>query len=366
VLSGPWTAQAADRIWDNPIFAAQPWNVATSWDTDTLPVDGDSLSFAPIGGVAITTGTSQVNYNLNTPFISFTNTANLTMQVQTGNTLTVADVTLNSPNTLTLSRAGTGTIALGANANWEIGGTGSNFTGLSVSSPISGNFSITKTGSRLLTLSGANTFTGGITHKRAYIYTQNSTPGSPLGTGPFTFANETTGANAVVSYLQFNSAYTQTFPNAFVNDNQSAALFSSMQTGNSVGFYTDTFSGPFSTGPNMAQSQVLQLVWNGSANGIGEFSMQFTGDWSGYSGNGTTFALANGIRAFGGGSTVIGSPLSIAATKQHHRRHQADPQRTLHDEPQGELPGSRKCDTEWNAQFLRHQNGCRHDRNTRW
>lgn len=322
-FSGMQHARGQERIWDNPIFAAQQWNVPANWDEDILPVDGDSLIFAPINSVAITAGTSQVNYNLNTPFISFTNNANLTMQVQTGIVLTVADISVNAANSLTLSRTGTGTIALGADANWEIGGTGTNFTGISVSSPITQApiippatepFKLTKSGPRALILTGANTFSGGITHKRAYIYTQNNAVGNPLGTGPFTFANETAGSNSVVSYLQFNSAFTQTFSNAFVNNNQSAGAFSSMQTGNSVGFITNTFSGPFSTGPDMAQTQVLQMAWNGSTTGIGEFTMQFTGDWSGYVGNGTTFALANGIRLYSGGTTLIGNPLAIAAT----------------------------------------------------
>ncbi len=114
--------------------------------------------------------------------------------------------------------------------------------------------------------------------------------------------------------LTFNSAFTQTFENNFVNNNENPSFFATLQVGSSPGFFTNTLSGTFSTGLEMAPSQVLQMSWSGGSTGVSQYTMNLTGDWSGYAGNGTTFALANGIRLYGGGTTLIDNPLAIAAT----------------------------------------------------
>jgi autotransporter-associated beta strand protein len=94
---------------------------------------------------------------------------------------------------------GTGTlnVILGQSGNFDAAGT------ISVSSAISdggSNFALTKTGAGALTLSGANTFGGGVTLSTGTLNINNA---AALGTGAFTISggviDNTSGADITTS-----------------------------------------------------------------------------------------------------------------------------------------------------------------------
>lgn len=80
-------------------------------------------------------------------------------------------------------------IALNGSQTWEINNT------LIVAGPITGSFGITKTGPGTLTLSGANTFTGGFTLNNGTLLIGSSSSGNissgPVGTGTLGLKNGT-------------------------------------------------------------------------------------------------------------------------------------------------------------------------------
>lgn len=338
VLFTASSLHAADRYWDQAVFAAAPWSTATNWDTDTAPLDGDNLFFGrdlagATPGVAITTGTSQANYSLNIANLNFANAANLTLQAQSLNpamTLTLNNITFNSAvndvagvptavtaGGLTISRAAAtapavvATVALGSNATWDLSGLGSIFSGLSVTAPLVGNFSITKVGPRSMTLSsGLNTFSGGIINRRSTVFTGSFSASGNLGTGPFTFGNESSGVNDAVNSLSLNNGFTSNFLNAIVNDNASSnpSNLANLSIGTNAALYTQTLSGKVTTGLNFNPVQVLRVGINNGTLGTQEGTLVFKGDWTEY------VSPIYGINLGGGGTIRLGSATSIAAT----------------------------------------------------
>jgi fibronectin-binding autotransporter adhesin len=103
------------------------------------------------------------------------------------------------------------TLALGGAQTWD-----TNVGSLVVNSVVSGAFGITKSGSGTLTLSGANTFSGGVTLNNGTLLLGSSSSGNitsgPLGTGSLTLNNGTklgvasgTGPITIANYVSLDS-----------------------------------------------------------------------------------------------------------------------------------------------------------------
>jgi fibronectin-binding autotransporter adhesin len=136
-----------------------------------------------------------------------------TITIQNGTNSTTSLLTLNGGDSVsgttsdmlyvasgsTLSIVGTqGTaavlnLALGASGNFDIAGTAS------ISSVISGAFGLTKTGSGLLTLTGANTFSGGLTITAGTV---KGSLVSSFGTGTININGGTLSTSAAVTFTQ--------------------------------------------------------------------------------------------------------------------------------------------------------------------
>ncbi|HET6440910.1 MAG TPA: autotransporter-associated beta strand repeat-containing protein, partial [Phycisphaerae bacterium] len=156
------------------LLAVQPAQAATSliWDADGTP---------PYGGAGTWDTTSPYWYNSSTPgyqpWVNANNddavfgTSGGTVSLGTG--ITVHNLTFDTTGYLiqsdTLTLAGT-TPTITANAN------------AAISSVIAGSAGLTKTGAGTLTLSGANTTTGGVTLGAG---TLNINHAQALGTGTF-------------------------------------------------------------------------------------------------------------------------------------------------------------------------------------
>lgn len=111
--------------------------------------------------------------------------SNNELELRNGSVLTLGGtVTVNATgNPFTSRISGVGTLPLGGNRIFDIGGDSTTMTGLSVATVISGaNQSITKIGTGTLKLGGANTYSGGTVVSAGGLVLSNET-GSGVGTG---------------------------------------------------------------------------------------------------------------------------------------------------------------------------------------
>ena len=107
------------------------------------------------------------------------------LKLRNGSVLTLGgNLTVSATGTpLTAMISGAGTLALGGNRIFDIGGTSTAMTGLAVATVISGaNQSITKIGTGTLKLEDPNTYSGGTTVSAGVLVVSN-TEGSGVGTG---------------------------------------------------------------------------------------------------------------------------------------------------------------------------------------
>jgi autotransporter-associated beta strand protein len=190
----------AGTIWDGG-GANTNINTRENWDSDAVnALNGSTAAtFATAGSTAtINTNTSFTGITLNrdAAFTIADGAGSLTVG-SGGITVTLPTITAR---THTISES---SLVLGANQIWSI----TNNTGaarLDVSSVISGaTFGITKTGTGRLTLTGANTFGGGIAVHEGSLYVGTST--SALGgggAGTVLLGNTTGSANATLGLAQ--------------------------------------------------------------------------------------------------------------------------------------------------------------------
>ena len=143
---------AADRTWDGG-GANVNWSTITNWDGDaTAPVANDVLFFGGSLGLINTN-----DFTAGTQFNGITFNSDAGAFVLRGNAINLGgDITNNSITTQTISL----NLALTASRNFVVT-TGGN---LVLGGIVSGTtFGLNKDGAGTLTLSGANTFTGGAT-----------------------------------------------------------------------------------------------------------------------------------------------------------------------------------------------------------
>jgi len=303
--------RADDDYWT--ATAGGSWNTAANWDLSEIPSTGDNAFFngpAPsaafTGNSTITVDTSPVlgTLNLNKLGVftaTFSGSGNQILTLNNG-------ITTDLGASLTISQgAGLNTlpILLGGNNAWALVGTAGSVTVSSIIDDGANSFRITKTGTRSLTLSGANTFDGGITHRQATINIAGVASATVLGNGTFTFGNleGSTGANA----LSLNAGVSKTFTNSFVHDNaennDGGQVAQISTAGGSSGYRTLTFNtGTFSTGASYNANQALNLIASTGTTGLSEGAYFFNGSWAGYAAGANNSAIR-----IGAGSVVLNS-----------------------------------------------------------
>jgi hypothetical protein len=285
----------------------QSWATPGNWVGGNLPT---SAQDAQLGANTVTMtvnldGAQSINRLIITTATTATNTP-VTIAAGTGGSLTIGagGILHQSGSQNTISAP----VTLGASQTWDIGQStsatpaGSEFTGMIVSGVISdggNNYGITKTGFRSLTLSGANTFGGGVTHTRGSIFLNNA---QGLGTGTFVFQYGGTGTAATLSYNANNSPTIAN--NIQLNSATSAATIS---TGSVPINRVLSYTGNFTLGSSWNGAR-LDITSAGTTNGASQNTTVLSGDWSGYTKDGGPTPV---IR-FGTGAVRIDSALSLA------------------------------------------------------
>ncbi len=314
---------ASAQTWSGTLNGtAEAWNVNGNWAGGTFPnsvgaavsmnVDFSANKLSSLDqGITVGTltmgdssgpSTLGINTGTGTNTLSFDNTGSTNAALTSSggsNTISTA-VELNDSLDLTLNSA----LSL-SGVIFESGGA----KGL-VKGATSGS----------LTLSGNNSFSGGITHRQGTINLGGSA-NAVLGTGAFTFANLSGGSG---NTLAFNAANSRTIANNFVNDNAAAVpgaqysqiSFSGGVTGNRI----QTFTGTFSTGAGYftgTNPQSLLFEAQGSAaTTADEGSIVLQGSWAGYAGgaaNGSAIRIGENSSS-DGGSVLIDAATAIAAS----------------------------------------------------
>ncbi|MGC3992466.1 MAG: autotransporter-associated beta strand repeat-containing protein [Chthoniobacteraceae bacterium] len=206
-------SQAATYSWDASLTPATASGGTGTWDLSTANWSNgttdqawtDTTGSSDIASLGGTAGTVTLGTSLGANGLVFTTTG---YTIATGaNTLTLGssgiDASALSSGTTTL----TGLIALAASQSWNVG-SGAVLTSSAV---ISGTgYSITKTGSGTLTLSGADTFTGGVNLNAGTLLLGNA---AGAGTGTLTLNGGTLGATGALSIANAVVAATGTTTN---------------------------------------------------------------------------------------------------------------------------------------------------------
>jgi len=126
------------------------WTTTSQWNSNTPPVDGDTVEFSGAGG---TSTNDFASGNLSAiSGLTFTSNATGAYTVN-GNTLQVGEDGIANASNQTQTIAIN--LTLGANQTFA-----ANTANLIVSGNISGGYALTKEGNQTLTLAGANTYTG--------------------------------------------------------------------------------------------------------------------------------------------------------------------------------------------------------------
>jgi len=207
---------------DSMVFNDVVFNSAGDWGdtviTGTMLVGGN---FTLSGYVWNTSGAISVAGNFTCNTTNFLGTQNYTVTLngtgtqtlsKTANSFTSGAVTINkSSGTVVFSTNGgtlTNNITLSTDATVQVDSTNT-FT---LSGIISGGYALSKAGDGTLTLSGANTFTGGLTIKAGTVsLTTSTSAGGGTGTGTITLGNSTASSDAVTL-----KGDTRTFANPIV------------------------------------------------------------------------------------------------------------------------------------------------------
>ena len=197
------------RYWTFTGSGAQSWNIANRW-SDTpdgltpsgmVPATGDTVIFS-----ATNTSTAAPVTTLDAAFIidslqfiaAPTGVTAVTINPGTDGSLTISPTSASNGITV-LANAGNISIAApltaGGAQTWSVDATGAS---LSISGPVNFANRVTKIGSGVLTLSGANSGSGGLTLS---VGTLNLNSATALGTGLFTIGLNTTLNNTTAGAL---------------------------------------------------------------------------------------------------------------------------------------------------------------------
>lgn len=259
----------AGTTWDAGGGATTNINTASNWDGDVV----NALNGTTAATFATAGSTATINTNASFTGITLNRDANFAIAEGAGS-LTVGSSGITVILPLTTGRTHTiseSSLVLGASQIWSI----TNNTGaarLDVSSVISGaTFGITKTGTGRLTLTGANTFGGGIAVHEGSLYVGTST--SALGgggTGSVLLGNTSGIANATLGLAQ-----SIIFPNPITVQAGSSGTVSI----NNDGFFGATLSGTVTLDKSLSIANtdnavpIANLTVSGKITGIGGLNL---------------------------------------------------------------------------------------------
>ncbi len=180
LLSLTLTAEAATCTWNGS--ASNLWNTAANWNSNAVPTTGDDLVF-PSGAANISTSN---DIAAGTSFASITFGAGASAYVLSGNSIKLTgNITNSSSNTDTIK------IAIILNVATCTISAGSKLILSGIISETGGARSINKTGTDILELGGANTYSGGTTISLGTLF---ATPlaNTSFGSGAITIGSGTT------------------------------------------------------------------------------------------------------------------------------------------------------------------------------
>jgi len=175
-----WSAtQAAVKTWDGGSAANANWNTATNWNTDGVPANNDEADFGALGSpqanptITVYAQIGEIIFLSGAAGHNIASSAGITLRI---NAISGMGVVNNSSTTQQIS---VGTIRAQNAQTWNAASGALNFTGNSINlngntltidggyntsiANLISNGNLTKNGNGRLTLSAANTYTGGTT-----------------------------------------------------------------------------------------------------------------------------------------------------------------------------------------------------------
>jgi autotransporter-associated beta strand protein len=305
-LLAPSTVRAADGSWN--VNNAGSWSTAGSWLGGVIPGSTTATNSTDIAtfGFTLTAGrTVTVDANRNIAGIIFSNTSAFGYTLSGGNLLlsnggVIQSATNNGAHTDTIRSAiaiqgvgGSGTFTAGATSASSLlsigavtgvstagntttltlngDNTGANaVTGVIGNGSSGGRLAVVKSGNGVWVLSGANTFTGGVTLNSGTLRAGNA---AALGTGTLTFAGGSLSSNST-------TAYTLTNTMAFTND---ATLGDTTNTGALTLSGNADLGGATRTLTVLSAATISGTVSNGglTKNGAGTLALTGSNTYSG-------------------------------------------------------------------------------------
>jgi autotransporter-associated beta strand protein len=207
VVSLAWLRLAADVVWSG-LGINSNWTTPTNWQGNTAPLnDGtEQIVFGSATNTSVVVNSSQSIRRLRFDF-SGTTIRSYTLSALSGATLTlgsdgieVRSGTAGATSVTTTSSLG---LVLSAAQNWNV----ESGSALYVAGTVSGTGPLTLNGAGFVSLSGANTFTGGVVLESGSLGIENN---SALGTGPLTVNGNATiysnnAARTIANALNLNS-----------------------------------------------------------------------------------------------------------------------------------------------------------------
>lgn len=192
-------AQAATLTWTGASTSSTNWSDPDNWSGAVAPISGDALVF---DGSTTTTNTNDLASGTTIAGITWNNTGTASWTHNGTNSINLAGDLIYARTSLSATLLSPLVLQQNVNVDVASGGT------LNLNGGISGGFSVTKTGSGLLSTSTSLTHTGGLNINGGVFRTtvSGSTTGS-LGTGTISIDGGT---------LELRSTSATTFNNALV------------------------------------------------------------------------------------------------------------------------------------------------------
>jgi autotransporter-associated beta strand protein len=285
------TSVASAQTWDGG-GSNNNWTAANNWNPNGAPVNNGTANVTFSGNTRLT---PNVNTNRNINSLSFDSAAG--EFVLGGSTLTINGGGIQS--SATAAETININIVLGANQTWTVSNPDSTLT---VGGIVLGSTSLNKAGAGTLTLSGANTYTGGTTVSGGILQgTTTSLQGNIANDANVTFDQSTNGTYAGnisgTGSLTKSGTGTVTLSGTNVYSGGTTVSGGILQ-GDSI-----SLQGNIANDANVTFDQTTNGTYSGVMSGTGSLTK---------SGSGTL--ILSGANSFTGGTTVSGGILQGDST----------------------------------------------------
>lgn len=285
VVWGAWAsaAMAATNIWDGDTDGS--WTDGANWVGNVPLVDGESVEFYSVGNnLSTLLGQDWIINRL-----IFNAGADSAVTIAGANTLTLSNGIIVDADSAG-AHAILANVALAQNQTWTINTNTSTLgNNLLVGGVISGNATLTKAGTGILTLTNQNTFTGGLTLSLGKLRVGHD---DALGSGTLTWGG--------VATLSSDSTEARRITNA-------VALTGNITLGDATDNGALTFTGPMSLGNAVRTLNVNSLVTNSGV-------ISGTGTAAGIlKGAGGTLVLAGTNNSFAGAVQINQGTVVVAS-----------------------------------------------------